>query len=94
MQVGHTLSRKRRHRHKIDVPTAILTFLFVLHIIIVIIPMCVIIQFITIDYLYTYCTYRSKRDEQIILRLLTNTERKEVNKNYIEYTRNGLPWFI
>lgn len=56
--------------------------------------MCIIIQFIMIDYLYTYCTYRSKRDGQIILRLLTNIEWKEVNKNYIEYMRNGRPWFI
>jgi len=45
--------------------------------------MCIIIQFIMIYNLYTYYTYRSKRDGQIILGLLTNIERKEVNKNYI-----------
>jgi len=54
--------------------------------------LCIIIQFIMIYYLYTY---RSKRYGQIILRLLTNIERKEVNKNYTEYNiRNGRPWFI
>jgi len=77
-----TLSRKRHHRR-----TAILTYCMRIaynnycNTCVYYCTTCNDLLFISI---LSYILYRSKRDGQIILRLSTNIERKEVNKNCIE----------